>query len=335
MSMPTELIETVEAAIEGQKLALAKLISLFENQKSISRKQRIKVLDCLTQHPQCKANMALLLGITGTPGAGKSTLISRLSQHLLDSNRTFRIAVIGIDPSSALSGGALLGDRTRIRLTSHQDRFFFRSQSTNNELGGLTLQCFSVCRLLRYLFDLVIIETVGIGQNEIDIRALAEHTLLVLQPFAGDQIQFMKAGIMEIPDGFIVNKCDEERLAKQSYHALRTSLHYTDPKETFMTSAKTGYGIEALSDYIINLPTTVPRRLPEELNETFTRRWVQQQYGKIGLSVFLNESDAPEHSNHLTYLQHLRHSGRIEHIETTQDELIAQHYHTRGAFTPF
>ncbi len=276
----------VEAALAGEKYALARLISLFENQKPTSQQRRIDILEYLQQHPDCRDHLGFLLGITGTPGAGKSTLIGQVSQYLLDQHQALRIAVIGIDPSSRISGGALLGDRTRIQIDRHHQRFYFRSQSSNNELGGLTQQCFSVCRLLRYLFDFIIIETVGIGQNEIDVHALAEHTFLVLQPFAGDQIQFMKAGIMEMPDGFIVNKCDEAPLAKQSYHALKSTLRYTSPKEIFMVSAHKGTGVQALANTIMALPETGARRQPSELNAAFTRRWVQQQYGAYGLADF-------------------------------------------------
>ena len=117
--------------------------------------------------------------------------------------------MLAVDPSSQVSGGALLGDRTRMRFPPDERRLFFRSQASESDLGGLGPSTFQVCRLLTRLFDCVMIETVGIGQSEADIRHLADRVYLVLQPLGGDEVQFLKAGIIEVPHAFILNKCDE------------------------------------------------------------------------------------------------------------------------------
>ena len=183
-----------------------------------------------------------------------------------------------------------------------EERLFFRSQASNLELGGVSEATFQASRLLRHLFDIIIIETVGIGQNEIDIQYLTDHTFLVMQPLAGDQIQFMKAGIMEIPDGFVVNKCDEEKLARTSYHMLRASLKQarlvaldaTDDfaqasrDQIFLTSALKGMGVEALAQAILALPH---RRTARQCDEFFLKKVIQRYYGEYGLKILAKEQN--------------------------------------------
>lgn len=287
-----KIAQWLEGALLGKKHSLAKLVSVFENQHQHATKQRQAILQRLVNDSRAKSS-SFVLGVTGTPGAGKSTLIYNLCSRLLEQDRKLTIAVVAIDPSSDLSGGALLGDRVRFTKSVYAERLFFRSQASNLELGGITFNCFNVCRLLRYFFDLIIVETVGIGQNEIDVHLLADHSLLVLQPLSGDQIQFIKAGIMEIPDGFIVNKCDEELLAKQSYHLLRSSLTNTtiartgkkvDRKPIFMTSELRPGSIEKLSEYVVGLLESTDKKSLSDIDTAFFHRWVKQAYGEFGLT---------------------------------------------------
>lgn len=228
-------------------------------------------------------------GITGTPGAGKSTLIGAIGNRLMALNPNLRMAVLAIDPSSHVSGGSLLGDRTRVRFPVDEDRLFFRSQASSGELGGMSPATFQVARLLHYLFDLVLIETVGIGQNEIEIQKLADRVYLVLQPFAGDQVQFLKAGIMEIPHVFILNKCDEKDAARRSFHALKTSLEFARPGESdiriFQTSAVSGIGIDDVCEDLLAFCANAGDResilRPKE--EKYFARWVAEEFGRHGL----------------------------------------------------
>lgn len=278
--------ELVKQALEHDKFSIAKLISLFEDERPQVSEQRDSVMALLKASK--KAHRALFLGLTGTPGAGKSTLTGELALRLTKANKKISIAVVAIDPASQASGGALLGDRTRTHFPVNERRLFFRSQSSDRELGGISPHTFQVCRLLHYLFDIVIVETVGIGQNEIAVKDLADFTFLVLQPFAGDQVQFMKAGIMEIPDFFIMNKCDEKDAAAKSYHTLKASLGFVRPDEDdlkiFKTSALTGEGLDALTLEIEALYKNHAADI--EVKEVFFfEQWVLQNYGRHGLDI--------------------------------------------------
>ncbi len=231
---------------------------------------------------------AAIVGLTGTPGSGKSSLVARVTSDLLASDPELRIGVVAVDPSSHLSGGALLGDRTRLRPSSTGDRLFFRSQASATELGGLGPSSFQVARLLAYLVDLVLVETVGVGQSEADIRHLADRVYLVLSPLGGDEVQFLKAGIIEVPHAFVLNKCDEPA-AQQSLHHLRNSLWLARPFEDgpipiFQTSAKTGQGIGDLARAIrAAVDEDHPGIAAREAY--FFARWVKDEWGRVGTTV--------------------------------------------------
>ena len=160
----------------------------------------------LAAHPGRRR--ARLIGLTGPPASGKSSLIAELALRLVAARPAAAVAVLAVDPSSPRSGGALLGDRVRVRFPPDDDRLFFRSQASCQELGGLGRHTFAVCRLLQHLFDCVLVETVGVGQSEVDVHRLVDRTYLVLPPQWGDAVQLMKAGILEIPDAVVLSKQD-------------------------------------------------------------------------------------------------------------------------------
>ncbi|RLT98606.1 ArgK/MeaB family GTPase [Ketobacter sp.] len=290
-------IEKLNQARALKKWPLAKLITLFESKLPGSAHIRQAIHHHILNHPDQFPRKACILGFTGTPGAGKSSLIAELCRQLLAKNPNITVAVLAIDPSSQISGGSILGDRTRMHYGKKEPRLFFRSQASNLELGGITESTFQACRVLRHLFDYIIIETVGIGQNEIDIQYMTDHTFLVMQPLAGDQIQFMKCGIMEIPDSFIVNKCDEERLARTSYHMLRSSLkqaklvelHAEDDyrqaakDKIFLTSALKGKGIQELADHALAQHSIRPWHQAELF---YLKKSIQRRYGEFGIQFF-------------------------------------------------
>ena len=207
----------------------------------------------------------------------------------MESDPQVKVAVLAVDPSSAVSGGALLGDRTRVKFPVDEPRLYFRSQASDTDLGGVSRATFPVCRLLYRLFDIIFIETVGIGQSEIEIQAIADHVYLVMQPMAGDQIQFMKAGIMEIPDTIILNKCDEAQAARRSYHALRASLQFARPDAAdrvgiVKTSAVTGLGLDDLAVSMLASRVEQTDDTALESKEThFFEKWVRDEYGRSGL----------------------------------------------------
>ena len=270
------LAETVERARGLNKHAVAKLVALFEDTRASAAAQRAEVLALLPEHS------ATVIGITGTPGAGKSSLVARLVPAML-AESDLSVAVLAVDPASHVSGGALLGDRTRTRFATGDRRAYFRSQSNAAELGGLAPTTFQVSRLLKRLFDVVLVETVGIGQSELDIRYLADHVYLVLQPLGGDEIQFLKAGIIEIPDSFILNKCDDPA-AGMSYYQLRSSLSLARPFDedqppVYRTSARTGEGVDEVATAML---TVVPRHTDAEREAYFFGRWVEDQWGATG-----------------------------------------------------
>lgn len=267
---------TLEAARALNKHAVSKLVAVFEDTRPQAAVRRAEILDALGPA------RSTVIGITGTPGAGKSSLVARLVPTML-AESDLSVAVLAVDPASHVSGGALLGDRTRTRFATGEKRAFFRSQSNAAELGGLAPTTFQVTRLLKRLFDVVIVETVGIGQSELDIRYLADHVYLVLQPLGGDEIQFLKAGIIEIPDSFILNKCDDPA-ANQSYYQLRSSLSLARPFDEevppiYRTSARTGEGVDEVAMAML---TVQPRHTDAEREQYFFGRWVEDEWGATG-----------------------------------------------------
>ena len=301
-ALSPQLLQQLLQARDLKKWPLAKLISLFENRNPDATQQRHDIARHIQNHPQDFSRNARIIGFTGTPGAGKSSLIAELCRKLLALDSTIAIAVVAVDPSSQISGGSILGDRTRMHYGKKEERLFFRSQASNLELGGVSEATFQATRLMRHLFDFILIETVGIGQNEIDIQHLTDHTFLVMQPLAGDQIQFMKSGIMEIPDSFIVNKCDEEKLARTSYHMLRSSLkqariidlqahddyRHAARDRIYLTSALKGLGIDSLAQAVLKLPQN---RAAGDSEICYLRKGIMRRYGEFGLQVLRQTPD--------------------------------------------
>lgn len=211
----SDMTKWLAAFFEKKPLALSRLISAVENRPADS-------LDLLSRLYE-RTGHAQVIGITGPPGAGKSTLVNALIRDLRQAGKT--VAVIAVDPSSPFSGGAILGDR--IRMHSHYDDagVFIRSLSTRGALGGLSRATRGVVSLFdAFGFDIIMIETVGVGQTEFQILDIAHTTVVVLVPEAGDTIQAQKAGLLEVADIFVVNKADRPG-AMRIANDLRDSLH--------------------------------------------------------------------------------------------------------------
>lgn len=210
--------ELARKVIEGDIRAIARLISLVENEEALAD----DVLARLHEH----SGHAKIFGITGPPGSGKSTLTSKLIAELRLLG--FKVAVLAVDPSSPFSGGAILGDRIRMQACALDSGVYIRSLATRGHLGGLSRTTSNSVRVLDAAgFDIILIETVGVGQSEIDIVRMADVVLLVSVPGLGDDIQVIKAGIMEIGDIFVVNKSDRDgsdRVVQEIKNMLETAI---------------------------------------------------------------------------------------------------------------
>jgi len=199
----------------SNKRAIARVISIVE----ADDKKATKILKEIFH----KTGNAYRIGITGPPGAGKSTITNQLTKHLLSLSKS--VAIIAVDPTSPFSGGALLGDRVRMNDIGILDNVFIRSMATRGSLGGLSKKTIDTADILDASgFDYIIFETVGVGQSELDIAKVADSTIVTLVPESGDSIQAMKAGLMEIADIFVLNKCDRPG-ADKAFISLQTTLH--------------------------------------------------------------------------------------------------------------
>ena len=197
--------EILQGIKEGQERKIARAISMIEN----DREKGYRLLKKLYRDTE----LAYLVGITGPPGSGKSTLSDKIVSHWRKQN--IKVGIIAIDPTSQFSGGALLGDRIRMTQVSTDKGVFIRSMATRGSLGGLNPAIYDTVLLLSAAgYDYILIETVGVGQNEVDIVDLADSTLVVTVPEAGDEIQTFKAGLMEVGDLFVLNKADRPKVTK-------------------------------------------------------------------------------------------------------------------------
>lgn len=259
--------ELLERFRRGERRACGQVLSLVENESP----QATKILDTL--YPLM--GRAYRVGITGPPGAGKSTLVEKLAKQLRE--RNYRVGIVAVDPSSPFSGGAVLGDRVRMASLFTDPGVYIRSMATRGSLGGLARRTKEVCDILdAFGKDYIIIETVGVGQMELDIAEASDSTVVVLVPESGDSIQALKAGLMEIGEIYCVNKSDREG-ADRMVLEIETILELRPKNDTWLppvikTSALTGAGVQELYEKIC-----AHRCFLEESNtlKERRRRWVR------------------------------------------------------------
>ena len=238
---------TIQGIKANDHRILSRVITRIENDDYVKDQRFIELYD--------QAQKAIRLGVTGPPGAGKSTITNELIKRFLKKNQT--IGVIAIDPSSPFSGGALLGDRVRMNHYNNDKSVFIRSMGTHGNLGGLARKTQEAGDILAASGkDIIIFETVGVGQGEYDIAKAADLTILVLVPESGDEIQLMKAGLIEIADIFVINKSDREgadRLANTLSSMINAIGNDSKPDApVFTTVASDGRGMDKLFDGVFD-----------------------------------------------------------------------------------
>jgi LAO/AO transport system kinase len=243
-----ETAEEYRAAIrDGDRRALARAITLIESTRPDHQEAGQAILDGLVPG----TGGAVRVGLTGPPGVGKSTFIEALGLALI--GKGLRVAVLAVDPSSPVTGGSILGDKTRMERLAMDERAFIRPSPSSGALGGVahrTRECMLLCEAAG--FDVVLVETVGIGQSEVAVRSMVDFFAVLLQPGAGDELQGIKKGALELADALVVNKADgdQEALAKRTRNEHEQALQllrHTSPAWTplvLTASAATGVGIE-------------------------------------------------------------------------------------------
>jgi LAO/AO transport system kinase len=231
------------------------------------------------------------VGLTGPPGVGKSSLTQAFIGEIRRRDRS--VAIIAVDPSSARTGGALLGDRTRIDTDPDDDGVFMRSMAARGSLGGLSETAYPAIVLLRALFDIVLVETVGVGQSEIEVAERTDGVVFCAQPGSGDALQFMKAGVMEIPDIVLITKGDMGDLARRAAADLKGAFSLDRRGESVpvaVVSSQTGKGIADAFDLIESRVVTpalsaTGLRQRQEQGVDWARAAIQAQFGAAGLSL--------------------------------------------------
>jgi LAO/AO transport system kinase len=225
------------------------VLNLVESRTPQARAATAELLTALAPKQLGGEAPAHVVGVTGPPGVGKSSLLSRLVAEWRERDRS--VAVLAVDPSSRISGGSLLGDRARIEVDPTDRSVFIRSAAAGTRLGGLAPATRAAASALAAAFDVVVIETVGVGQSETEVADVADTVAVVVQPGSGDVLQFLKAGIMEVPDVLVVTKADLGKVATRAISDLRAalrSLGATGTEVVSVSSVAPAQGIDTLVD---------------------------------------------------------------------------------------
>lgn len=267
----------IEALFAGQRRALAKAITLIESRRPSHREAAAQLLErCLP-----RAGHGLRIGISGVPGVGKSTFIEAFGLYLLSQGK--KVGVLAVDPSSPLHGGSILGDKTRMERLSREDNAFIRPSPAGRSLGGVanrTRESILVAEAAGY--DVILVETVGVGQSEYEVQSMTDAFLVLMQPGAGDELQGIKKGILELADFIVVNKADGdgERLASQSVVHYQNAMGFLNHQgfwtpEVFSVSSLAPRGIDhlwsRLQAYEEAGLDAIPRRRQQQASMWFER----------------------------------------------------------------
>jgi LAO/AO transport system kinase len=247
----------LEALRKGNRRSLAKAITLVESTLNADREQAQQVLEQVLPH----TGSSVRIGITGIPGVGKSTFIEAFGLHLIEQGK--RVAVLAVDPSSPIAGGSILGDKTRMEELSRREEAFIRPSPAGGVLGGVaqnTRETMLLCEAAGY--DVILVETVGVGQSEYQVAGMVDFFMVLMLPNAGDELQGIKKGIMELADALVINKADGEsvnlaNMTKKHYTAamtlMRHALHWSP--QVMTCSAMDGDNIDAVWDMVVEYET--------------------------------------------------------------------------------
>jgi len=284
----------LEAVLAGDKTEIAKALNLLESRLPESRERAGHLLEQLSNHANPHRHV---IGITGPPGVGKSSLVSRVIPEYR--NRGQSIGIISVDPSSRKSGGALLGDRVRINHDPRDEGVFIRSMAAGSHLGGLAWQTRHCLTVFEAAFDAIFIETVGVGQSETEIDQVVDTIVFVVQPGSGDALQFMKAGIMEIPHILLVNKGDLKAQAYKTLNDLKTASSLSPAGDEdwhlklMQASSLEGWGQAELCDGLEAHRGFLQSRHLEEIRNRQRCQWVailfKERYGSFAVELLGGE----------------------------------------------
>jgi LAO/AO transport system kinase len=268
--------ELAQQLVGGDRRALARAITLVESTRADHRGEAEALLAEVLPH----SGNAVRVGISGAPGAGKSTFIEVFGVHIVDTGN--RVAVLAVDPSSARTGGSILGDKTRMEQLVRSPQAFVRPSPTAGALGGVarrTREAMLLCEAAG--FDVILVETVGVGQSEVDVAAMVDLFLVLVSPGGGDELQGLKRGIMELADLVVVNKADGELLttARATASDYAAALHLIRPRtrswapRVLTCSALTGTGVGDVWDAVGEFATTLADELPS-LRAAQSQAWM-------------------------------------------------------------
>jgi LAO/AO transport system kinase len=286
--------QRADGILGGDRRALARAITLVESTRSDHHRQAEELIDKLLPH----TGGALRIGITGSPGVGKSTFIDAFGSLLLDAGK--RLAVLAVDPSSTTGGGSILGDKTRMTSLGQHDAAFIRPSPSSGTLGGIgrrTRDAILLCEAAGY--DVILVETVGVGQSETTVATVTDLFLLLLAPGGGDDLQGIKRGVMELADLVVINKADGDlvELAETTAGHYRLALHLVRPKypgaetRVLTCSSTTGRGLDAVWQALQQLDGTL--RESGELDRLRSRQAVSQLTDEVRAALYARAEAEP------------------------------------------
>ncbi len=287
-----EIAELARGVRKADKAAVSRALNLIENKRPDIERQMAALLGELAKGQA--EDHGHRVGLTGPPGVGKSSLVAVLARELRSRGRS--VGIVAVDPSSMRSGGALLGDRARMAFDPQDQGLFVRSLATQGALGGLAHATHAAVEVLAAAYDIVLVETVGVGQTEIAVTHVADSVVLVVQPGSGDVLQFLKAGVMEIPDLLVVNKADHGPTAARAASDLKSALSTLrqvgageGDQQVILTSARDNQGVDKLADAIDQHrkdlgPDGIASRRREG-HAAWSVDWLARRVGTLGIDA--------------------------------------------------